>query len=111
MGMYKECKKSRASVKSQVTKACNRICQLIAEGDEHTAVPEVVKHNFSEFSSVHDQVVSKEADKNVDHDKYFDVNYLMRFSVIMSMHSVKQSLSCMLLPVLPVKVTMMFTSY
>ena len=42
MGMYEECKKSRASAKSQVMKACNRICQLIAEEDNYTAVHELV---------------------------------------------------------------------
>ena len=75
MSRYEECKKARVSAKSQVTKSCNRICQLIAEGDDYSSVPELVsklKQNFAEFTSVHDQVVSKESDENVEHDKYFD---------------------------------------
>ena len=58
--------------KSQVTKDCNRICQLIAEGDDYTALPELVsklKYNFTEFTSVHGQVVSKESGDNFKHDK------------------------------------------
>ena len=75
MSSYEEWKKSCTSAKSQVTKVCNRICQLIVEADNYDTVPELVtklKQNVVVFTLAHDQVVSLDTDEDVDHGKYFD---------------------------------------
>ena len=75
MSSLQDCKKARKVEKGKVTKLCNKLSQVIAEDEDLTSIPELVdqlKRSFTSFTACHEQVVCKDTDEDVDHDKYFE---------------------------------------